>query len=77
MLLSRLKEISVGVTEVLTTELVEGQFDRVGAFEAGFVGRCEAAALAVTAGLSFFDLLKLCLSTAITLLRPGFDVVSF
>ena len=77
MLLSRLKETSVGVTEVFTTELVEGQFDRVGAFEAGFVGRCEAGALAVTEGLSFFDLLKLCLSTAITLLRPGFDVVSF
>ena len=75
MLLSRLKETSVGVTEVFTTEVVEGQFDRVGAFEAELVGRCEAGARAVTAGLSFFDLLKLCLSTAITLFRPGF--VSF
>ena len=77
MLLSRLKETSVGVTEVFTTEVVEGQFDRVGAFEAELVGRCEAGARAVTAGLSFFDLLKLCLRTAITLLRPGFDVDSF
>ena len=77
MLLSRLKDTSVGVTEVFTTEVVEGQFDRVGAFEAELVGRCEAGARAVTAGLSFFDLLKLCLSTAITLLRPGFDVLSF